>query len=220
MKLHRFDSINESARKNYGRENFSKYPYQMYFSDGGMADAVGAVSIQELINNVAIKRKLKEFAIFRAGPGFHSTADEKYLVKWYDETDSSYWFNRSKKEPKLTNMRIVKLSESQISESDAKNTKPIVVKFKRWTCVLEFGQYNNGRTAIELIDKKNGEPVMVATVNIPEAKIEADEIIIKDYSENEGILEILVNAGVISKPSRTISSGYIEAPVCKLLVKP
>ena len=59
---------------------------------------------------------------------------------------------------------------------------------------------------------------MVASVNIPEEKIGKDEIIIKNYSENEGILDILIKANIISKPIRMVETGYVEVPVCKLLI--
>jgi len=91
------------------------------------------------------------------------------------------------------------------------------VKFKRWICFAEMGTYPNDRKAIELINAKNGESVLVATINIPEISICEDEVIIKNYSENEGILEALIQSKVISRPVRTIQTGFITAPICKLL---
>lgn len=91
------------------------------------------------------------------------------------------------------------------------------VKFKRWICFLELGIYPNGRKAIELIDAKNGESVLVATINVPEVQINDDEVIIKNYSENEGILEALIKSNVISSPIKTIQTGFITAPICKLI---
>jgi hypothetical protein len=91
------------------------------------------------------------------------------------------------------------------------------VKFKRWICFVEMGAYPNDRKAIELINAKNGEPVLVATINVPEISISEDEVIIKNYSENEGILEVLIQSKIISSPVRTIQTGFITAPICKLL---
>jgi hypothetical protein len=96
--------------------------------------------------------------------------------------------------------------------------KQPTVKFMQWTCHVNKAEYENGRTALELINAKNGEDVLVATVNIPEEKIAPDEVIIKDYSENEGILQVLVNAKIISEPIRTVHTGFVECPVCKLLI--
>lgn len=89
--------------------------------------------------------------------------------------------------------------------------------FKNWKCFIEKGTYSNGRIALELIHSKDGEPVLVATINIPEIFVAKDEVIIKNYSENEGVLELLINANIISKPLRMVESSFITAPICRLL---
>jgi hypothetical protein len=66
------------------------------------------------------------------------------------------------------------------------------VKFKKWDCVIVYAQYSNGRTAIQLKDDNDGSPVATATINVPDVYLEKDEVIIKDYSENEGMLDTLV----------------------------
>jgi hypothetical protein len=91
------------------------------------------------------------------------------------------------------------------------------VKFKRWICFVEMGTYPNDRNAIELINSKNGEPILVATINVPEILINEDEVIIKNYSENEGVFEALIKAKIIGNPIRTIQTRFITAPICKLL---
>lgn len=91
------------------------------------------------------------------------------------------------------------------------------IKFLGYSCTVQFGEYPNGRTAIELVVKKTGEPMTVASVNLPFHHLESDEIAIKNYSENEGVLEALVAAKIISEPVRFISTGFIQAPICKLI---
>jgi hypothetical protein len=91
------------------------------------------------------------------------------------------------------------------------------VKFNEWDCIVMIKQYPNKRTAIQLVDAEDGCPVAMATVNVPAESIEKDEVIIKDYSENSGILAALVGEGVVSKPLRTIRTGFVEVYVCKLL---
>lgn len=93
----------------------------------------------------------------------------------------------------------------------------IQIQFKEWTCTLSFAKYSNGRTAITLSDAEDFMPIAKATVNIPEAHLEDDEVLIKDWSENEGIYQALVKAGVISKLIETVPSGYADAFKCKLL---
>jgi hypothetical protein len=102
-------------------------------------------------------------------------------------------------------------------------TMDIKVKFNKWDCKLVFTTYrNNRRIAIELVEDTPPffEPVAMATVNLPNEKMEPDEVAIKDYSENEGMLECLMKAGIISKPLRIVQSGFVSVPICKLLVKP
>ena len=90
------------------------------------------------------------------------------------------------------------------------------VKFKTWDCVVAYAKYGNDRVAIQLLQADNNEPIAVASVNLPDHRMEADEIAIKDYSENEGMLEALMKAKVVSAPLRYIESGFVTIPVCQL----
>lgn len=94
-----------------------------------------------------------------------------------------------------------------------------IVRFKQWTCRVVFTQYqDNHRLAILLLDAETGERIAVATVNIPDEYLQPDEVIIKNYSENEGILPVLEEAGIVAPPHRIVQAGYTHAGVCKLLV--
>ena len=86
-----------------------------------------------------------------------------------------------------------------------------IVHFKHWTCNVVKRYYSNGRIALQLI--QDGEPIAVATVNLPDIKLKKDEAIIKDYSENEGMLMALKNAGLIKKEIGTVQSGFVTCPV-------
>ena len=88
-------------------------------------------------------------------------------------------------------------------------------------CVVVKTQYaNNGRVALVLVDANDGAPVTVATVNFPEASLASDEAVIKDYSENDGVLDVLVKAKVVEPTDRVVSiSRYVPPqPVVKVLV--
>lgn len=91
------------------------------------------------------------------------------------------------------------------------------IKFLGYSCTVQFGEYTNGRTAIELVIKKTGEPMTVASVNLPYHHLESDEIAIKNYSENEGVLKALIAANIITQPVRFIATGFVQIPVCKLI---
>jgi hypothetical protein len=94
------------------------------------------------------------------------------------------------------------------------------VKFNGWNYHLHFGKYPNARVGFELLDDEDNGCVAMATMNLPDIDIADDEVIIKDYSENDGMLDALIEADIISGPVNYVSSGFISAPVCKLLVDP
>ena len=88
------------------------------------------------------------------------------------------------------------------------------LKFNDWNCVLNTAGYINGGTALLLNDADNGEPVARATVWVP--GLSDDEVAIKDYSENSGMLTALVDADIVTLPHRFVESGFVTIPVCKL----
>lgn len=94
-----------------------------------------------------------------------------------------------------------------------------IVEFNRWKCrVYKVSYATNGRTALQLLDIADGSRIATATVNIPEVELDDDEVIIKDYSENKGILEALIQAEIIEKPIRELKLGFVTVYVCKLLI--
>lgn len=97
----------------------------------------------------------------------------------------------------------------------------IPVKHKGENLAAVFNKYqNNDRTAILLVDAETGELWTVATVNVPEENISDDEVIIKDWSENEGITDALIDAGIIEEPHDMVICGLVVADICKLKIKP
>tara|TARA_B100000927_G_scaffold120750_1_gene97414 strand:- start:1314 stop:1595 length:282 start_codon:yes stop_codon:yes gene_type:complete len=77
-----------------------------------------------------------------------------------------------------------------------------------------IGEYANGQTSIQLVDR-DGMPFMTASVahdvNIPD-----DCVIIKNYSENEGIMQALIKAGIIEKPFCEIPVNFVKLYVAAL----
>lgn len=96
-----------------------------------------------------------------------------------------------------------------------------MIKFKDWNCYIKYETYPNGRTAIVLyeIGSNDPSPVTIATVNIPDFKLDPDVVVINDYSENEGALKSLIDSGIVSEPIDFITYGFVTLPVCKLLKK-
>ena len=79
-------------------------------------------------------------------------------------------------------------------------------------------KYPNGRVALEFLDPEDGCPITVATVNLPNVHMDSDEVGIKHYSENQGILKEMIDQGIISTPVRYEPSGFVDIPICKVLI--
>jgi len=87
------------------------------------------------------------------------------------------------------------------------------VKFMSWDCNVTVTKYLNGNTALELWDEEG--PVATATVNMGD-KLPKDQAYIKDYSENEGMLEALADAGIVKEVIGRKVSGFVIVPLCTL----
>ena len=68
---------------------------------------------------------------------------------------------------------------------------------------------------MDFIDKEDGFPVLVASVAIEES-LTPDQIAIKDYSENEGVLKFLTEKEIISSPLKYFNSGFVRIPICQI----
>ena len=91
------------------------------------------------------------------------------------------------------------------------------MKFKDWTCDIRKGTYPNGRTALKVYDADTGEPIATATVNLPDQPLPDNHVFIKNWSENEGILDSLVEANYIKPTGRRVNTGFVTAIEVELL---
>jgi hypothetical protein len=92
-------------------------------------------------------------------------------------------------------------------------------QYKNWSVVIEKKFYKGARTALQFTDAETGEPVLKATVNIPSVKLKKDEVLIKYWGENEGVLTWLQNNGLVGPTLSTHESGYVQAYKVKLLTQ-
>lgn len=94
------------------------------------------------------------------------------------------------------------------------------LKYKNYDCVLRSSRYNyGGGIALQLFDANDGELISVCTVNLPEEELGENEVFIKDYSENEGMVNFLVNEGIIELTGETVQSGFVSVPKARLLIE-
>ena len=84
----------------------------------------------------------------------------------------------------------------------------------RYTLQIQYGTYQEGNTSMQLIDCADGFPFATATVNLP--GLTETEVAIKNYSENEGVLNFLLDNEIIEAPHRFVQSGFVNIPVCRL----
>jgi len=103
------------------------------------------------------------------------------------------------------------------------NNKTDTVRFLDMDCILLIKRYSETNAiSIQLwsnTKNKQSELVATATINVPDANIESDDVIIKNYRENEGILKVLVDAGVVLTPHNKVKIGNNEGSICKLIAK-
>lgn len=99
--------------------------------------------------------------------------------------------------------------------------KPVLVKIRNSVCRVDLQRYaEGGRVAITLIDTSDGAPYATASVNMPEILLADDEVLIKDYSENRGMLAALEASGVVVRTGKAVRTGFVQIPVAKLLLPP
>jgi hypothetical protein len=91
-------------------------------------------------------------------------------------------------------------------------------------CAIDFQRYHDGNLAIQLTciydvpeEGLSEEPWAVVTVNLPQAPQAPGEIYIKNWSENEGIEQLLKAQGIITgEPTGKWLSGFVAVPRYKL----
>ena len=93
-----------------------------------------------------------------------------------------------------------------------------IVFFRDTSCTLRFDKYRNGNLAIQLVCP-DGSPMATATVNVFDYNPPKGHALIKDYSENKGILQALQAAGVVKDTGRTVQCGQAAANLVKLLIE-
>ena len=75
-------------------------------------------------------------------------------------------------------------------------------------------QHPNGCTRIDLLDDSDGSPYATCTIMMDD--LAKDEVAVKNYSENAGMLDFLLDEGLVEEPHRFINQGYVAIPICKI----
>ncbi|KAI3645643.1 hypothetical protein MP228_008571 [Amoeboaphelidium protococcarum] len=85
-----------------------------------------------------------------------------------------------------------------------------------------FTRYPVNRSiSIVLMELDDDQPPWaVATTCIPHANMDINNELLLCTWNCEGLLEVMIRAGILEDTKKRVPSGYVEAPVCKLLKKP
>jgi hypothetical protein len=85
-----------------------------------------------------------------------------------------------------------------------------------YSVTVKLGKYANGRTLIQILDFEDGSLYATATVNIDDVLLADNEVLIKDYSENEGMLDFLTKNNIVTPTPNGVQSGFVWVPVAIL----
>ena len=78
---------------------------------------------------------------------------------------------------------------------------------------IQCRSYQNGNLAIQLMSAE--EPLAVLSIPVDGVSLGKDEFVAKTYSENEGLLEQFVEAGLFSDTGRTSRVEHVTCPIYK-----
>lgn len=82
-------------------------------------------------------------------------------------------------------------------------------------CYLDLSNFysSDGRQCLRVFT--DGEPMATASVSLAEAKLQEDEMAIKNWSENKGLDHTLIALGILDSPHRFVASGFVLVPICR-----
>ncbi|MCF7990890.1 MAG: hypothetical protein K9M02_10645 [Thiohalocapsa sp.] len=94
------------------------------------------------------------------------------------------------------------------------------VRFNTVECRVQWSRHaESRRPAILLVNARApGDVIAVATMDLPDVALAADEVALRDFGPSAGVLEALMIAGVVSAPVRFVEHGEQQIPICTLLV--
>lgn len=76
---------------------------------------------------------------------------------------------------------------------------------------IRFAKYECNQIAMFIVDPETGEVQAKATVAIPEAPLLGNHVWIKDWSENEGMFNALIDANIITNTFEHYPCGHVFA---------
>lgn len=81
---------------------------------------------------------------------------------------------------------------------------------------IHLSKYPSGNTRMDLKDVQDGMNYATASTDMPNIVLLPDEILIKNYSENEGMTDFLVKNNIVTLTHTGMQSGNIWIPVARV----
>jgi len=93
------------------------------------------------------------------------------------------------------------------------------IKFDGGEFTLLKRKYSSGHTRLDLVDDE-GDPYMEITKVPPDNKFNKDVVFVKNYSENEGILKVLVEQDIIKDTGNIFiyPGAFVGLNICEVAV--
>lgn len=85
------------------------------------------------------------------------------------------------------------------------------------TVTVEKERYPNGARRINLYDEM-GLPYATCTMQLEGVTLADDEVIIKNHSENEGVLDILIQNNVVELTDKVVTHGFVRSSIVRVLI--
>ncbi len=92
---------------------------------------------------------------------------------------------------------------------------PPELRYKGTRVYLRKHEYTNGRMALVLVDDR-GLPYYRVTINLTDYHQPTGTVFVKNWSENEGMLDWLVENDIGELTGHVNPSGFVEVPILKL----
>ena len=92
----------------------------------------------------------------------------------------------------------------------------VQVDFGEWKCNVLMERYEHDEMSLSLVDPTDYSRICRATSNLTDSCSASNEVLIKDYAENAGVLDALVDTGLLDDTGRAIESDHSQLNVLRM----
>lgn len=82
---------------------------------------------------------------------------------------------------------------------------------------IHVTRYGKGKAiAIQLYGRETGEPFGTVSTNLPDVRLDANEVCVKVWNENEPLIAPMMDTGLFEDTGRKGGSGFVVAPIWRI----